>query len=283
MSQRNRAEGWQHAKLSGHSNERIIEKLLNQDIAFQNYLSTRLCLKSNIVSAAVGGLHETNVADVLGTKTKSKTDLKLSLEDGGSVNISIKKSSGGQVYLIGVDRFISGFEAQFNKQIPEEVVRAIQLFFGGAVDIAEVINRTDLVVGVSKSIKDYEIRKKRLTWVTLQKYDANLGNALIDWLKLNIQEISLFCFQRGLAESPSEWADYIWYRNELDEGLQESLFDINKMNQNFSLNSAKSQIIPGVRSGGTTIQLPFGFVQWHQSKIQFHHSQKSILSNCASL
>ena len=25
-------------------------------------------------------------------------------------------------------------------------------------------------------------------------------------------------------------------------------------------------------NGGTTIQLPFGFVQWHKGQLQFHHS-----------
>ena len=31
-------------------------------------------------------------------------------------------------------------------------------------------------------------------------------------------------------------------------------------------------IVPGKTLGGTTIQLPFGFVQWHQGQIQFHHN-----------
>jgi hypothetical protein len=283
MSNRNRSEGWQHAKLTGHSNEQIIENLLNTDAQIRAALSVRLNLKSKIKKAVVGGLNETNVPDVLGTKTKSKTDLTLSLEDGSAVNISIKKSPNGQVYLIGVDRFLTGFEAQFGKKIPKDVERAIKLFFGGATDILSIINRPDLTIGVSKKIKEYELRKKRVTWDTLKKYDPNLCKALLDWLKNNIQEISAFCFQRGLAKNQSEWAQYVWYRNELDEYVQDSLFDISKMKQCFSSSVATSQIFPGVRGGGTTIQLPFGFVQWHQSQIQFHHNQTTILSNCASL
>jgi hypothetical protein len=283
MSNRNRSEGWQHAKLTGHSNEQIIENLLNTDAQIRAALSARLNLKSKIKTAVVGGLNETNVPDVLGTKTKSKTDLTLSLEDGSAVNISIKKSPNGQVYLIGVDRFLTGFEAQFGKKIPKDVERAIKLFFGGATDIMPIINRSDLTIGVPKKIKEYELRKKRVTWDTLKKYDPNLCKALIDWLKNNIQEISAFCFQRGLAKNQSEWAQYVWYRNELDEYVQDSLFDISKMKQCFSSSVATSQIFPGVRGGGTTIQLPFGFVQWHQSQIQFHHNQTTILSNCASL
>ena len=34
----------------------------------------------------------------------------------------------------------------------------------------------------------------------------------------------------------------------------------------------KEMIEPGQTRGGTTIKLPFGFVQWHQGQIQFHHN-----------
>ena len=32
----------------------------------------------------------------------------------------------------------------------------------------------------------------------------------------------------------------------------------------------------GTTNGGTTIQLPFGFVQWHQHQMQFHHNYYKI-------
>ena len=32
----------------------------------------------------------------------------------------------------------------------------------------------------------------------------------------------------------------------------------------------------GTTNGGTTIQLPFGFVQWHQEQLQFHHQYWKI-------
>jgi hypothetical protein len=30
--------------------------------------------------------------------------------------------------------------------------------------------------------------------------------------------------------------------------------------------------VQGTNLGGTTLKLPFGFVKWHQSQIQFHHN-----------
>ena len=36
MDHRDRATGWQHAKLSGHKNEDLVKKLLDSDGHFQN-------------------------------------------------------------------------------------------------------------------------------------------------------------------------------------------------------------------------------------------------------
>ena len=40
--------------------------------------------------------------------------------------------------------------------------------------------------------------------------------------------------------------------------------------------AANSEIYYGTSNGGTTIQLPFDFVQWHQKQLQFHHSYEKI-------
>ena len=76
---RNRSEGWTHAKLSGHENEEDVEQLIQHD-AFRKKLEARLAIPS-IVQASVGGICETDVPSVLGDHTKSKTDLKLILEE----------------------------------------------------------------------------------------------------------------------------------------------------------------------------------------------------------
>ena len=93
---RDRSSGWQYAKLSGHENESDVENLFS-DSKYCHEFSKRLGI-GKIKSASVGGLCETDVPSVLGDKTKSKTDLQLLLEDGSTVNISIKKSWGGSVY-----------------------------------------------------------------------------------------------------------------------------------------------------------------------------------------
>jgi len=275
MVTRNRSEGWKHAKISGHANENDITNKINNNNIFRENLEKKLNLKSSIKFAEVGGLNEKNVEDIFGGKTKSKTDLKIILKDKKKINISIKKSLGGQVYLIGVDRFLNGFEIQFKKKIDEDIKRAFKLFFSGANDILQIIDSAVLSKIEEKKkikIKKYEKRKKRITWLTFEEYNLQLSLKFIEWFKKNINDIFLFCFERGLSNNKEEWADFIWYKNELMENEIDFVFDIKKMYKTINNNQFKQMIVQGSTLGGTTLKLPFGFVQWHQSQIQFHHN-----------
>ena len=272
MSERNRAEGWRYAKLTGHANEELVEGITRSDSALQ----ARILACANKAGATVrsidfGGLRETQVACVLGGKTKSKTDMHLYLEDGSRINISIKKSAGGQVFLIGVDRFIEGFEAQFHKAIPADVQRAMSLYWGTADDTADVIRRYSTVN------RAYEITKHRLVKETLERYDADLARILLRWFNENMSEVFDFCFSGGLAANKSDWANIIWYRNELYENAMDDLFYVDDVKSRLTKTAEY-----GSKMGGSTIQLPFGFVQWHSPTnvipgyMQFHHSYLKI-------
>ena len=274
MEHRNRAQGWKHAKRSGHENERLVAELTENDINIQN----RLLKCAHITDATVyrgefGGVCETDVDCVLGGKTKSKTDMWLFLSNGKRLNVSIKKDEGGQVFLIGIERFINGFELQYHKNIPDSVKRAISLYFGSAVDTLEVIN------DFGSTNKQLEIRKHRVVADTLKAYDGNLYHLLLNWFNENISELFDFCFAKGLASNSEDWAQIVWYKNMVGE---------NQFDTMLYLEDFKSNIPPtavyGTRNGGSTIQLPFGFVQWHSPRkiipgnLQFHHSYEKIKS-----
>lgn len=272
MSERNRAQGWQHAKLSGHENEALVEAITRNDSVLQERILA--CGKKQgaiVKSIDFGGLKETDVPCVLGGRTKSKSDMHLYLDDGSSINISIKKSPGGQVFLIGVDRFIDGFEKQFNKTIPAAVKRAISLYWGTADDTKAIVE------AYGTKNKAYELRKHRLVRETLERYDANLAKVLLGWFNDNMSEIFAFCFSTGLAANKSDWATVIWYRNELKENDMDDLFYIDDIKAKL-----KKSAEYGTVTGGSTIQLPFGFVQWHSPTkvipgcMQFHHSYSKI-------
>ena len=273
--QRNRAEGWKYAKLSGHENENLVKELFSDKCTFQAKFLERLG-KSNckILKVEVGGLNEKNVVSVLGNTTKSKTDLKVFFNDGTVFNISIKKSLGGQVYLISIHNFILGYEKQFDEVIPEDVKRAIELYWGKANDTLDIVNK----LGTNKA---YETRKNRLVADTLKAYDKHLYECLLDWFKNNISNLVTFCFASGLAKDRNEWANVIWYDNELGENSVDDLFLISDLQKYFE-SIAETETYYGNRGHGSTIQLPFGFVQWHSPKkiipgcIQFHHSYEKL-------
>ena len=96
-----------------------------------------------------------------------------------------------------------------------------------------------------------------------------------EWFKDNIVEIFDFCFVRGLAKNPEDWADVIWYKNMLkDEKDGDTMLKLDEVRMKIKNNAENIKF--GSRMGGSTILLPFGFVQWHQHAMQFHHRLKSI-------
>lgn len=204
---RDRATGWQHAKLSGHENESDVEQLFNDD-NFKVAFSKRLGI-GEIASATVGGLRETDVISVFGDKTKSKTDLTIVLKDGNTVNISIKKSWGGQVYLIGVDRFIAGFEKHFDKEIPAQIKELLYIYFYGSPKTDSLLNDAKVIANETAALVSYQKKHNRLVWTSLYNWDKSKADSLLQWFKDNISEIAEYCFARGLAKDKKDWAQYV--------------------------------------------------------------------------
>lgn len=271
--ERNRATGWRHAKLSGHENEVDVERLF-EDEYFRAEFSKRLGI-GEIVSVSVGGLRETDVISVFGDKTKSKTDLTIVLKDGSCINVSIKKSWGGQVYLIGVERFIDGFEKHFGKMIPDQIKELLYIYFYGSSQTDALLENPTVISGESSSLVSYQKRHNRLVWRSLCNWDKSKADALLKWFMENICEIAEYCFARGLAKNKSDWAQYVWYINLLGEDDFDEIFSISDIME--AMSTYCSEVCPGSQNGGSTIQLPFGFVQWHQQKMQFHHSLEKLL------
>ena len=117
-----------------------------------------------------------------------------------------------------------------------------------------------------------------MVWQTLSAYSPELSDALLEWLRSSISNITDFCFSRGLAAQPDSWADFVWYRNLVDDdaGEIDALVRIPEL-CSAAVSAGQSSIQPGARNGGSVINLPFGFVQWHQGSMQFHQKPTSVL------
>lgn len=278
---RNRSEGWKYAKLSGHENEDLITELVCKNQSIQDEILKCAGKTGKIIGLKEGGLCEKEVPSVLGDDTKSKPDIKMNLDNGDHLNISIKKSWAGQVFLIQPERFLQGFEKQYNTVVPAIVKRAILLYFGKDSKTIDIINQYSNI----PTIKKYELHKWRLTKDTLDKYDANLCSNMLAWFRENIVEIFDFCFVRGLAKNEKDWADVIWYKNMLSgEEDPDTLFNMKELKD--KIYQHRDMVVFGNRNGGSTIQLPFGFLQYHnppkdypsQNCMQFHHNFRSLIS-----
>lgn len=272
---RNRSQGWQYAKITGHTNEKMIAAAVKTNTELQKRLLHAAHKDNeNISSVEYGGLNEKDVPCVLGGLTKSKSDMKILLTNGESIGVSIKKSFGGQVYLISAKRFIAGYEKQFNTIIPVNVKTAILLFWGCSDSVPLIIEQ------YSTKNKKYESKKHRIVAETLKLYSKELYDCLINWFSKNIDNVFDYCFSKGLAANSDDWAMLIWYKNDVKEIDNDTLINLNDVKKCFSTN-----VEYGTRTGGSTIQLPFGFVQWHSptkkipGDMQFHHSYTKILES----
>lgn len=279
MEHRNRATGWKYAKLSGHKNEDLVKELLDTDEYFQqNFLDRVNSSNETILKTSVGGLHETNVPSVNGKKTKSKTDLKVYLNNN-IINVSIKKSLAGQVYFVRAGLFISTFEKQFKQIIPDTVQRAIKLFWAEADDAVDIVKQ--FADKDNKKFYDLQIRHKSLNATTLKKYDEKLYFELLEWFSDNAYKLAKLSFSMGAVLNSSEWSDYVWYINLLGENNKDDILYIEDI-CNAAQKVSKEETYFSTINGGTTIQLPFDFVQWHQGQLQFHHNYdkiKALMSN----
>jgi len=176
-----------------------------------------------------------------------------------------------------VNLFFQVFEAQFGKLIPAEVKHAMQLFWSDADDAVPIIKQ----YGDSNDTKSYnlQIRHKSLNAATLENYDKNLYEAMLNWFRENAYELTKLSFAMGAAREREEWSDYVWYINTLGENEIDEIFHIEKICEG-AVRKTEQETYYGEKNGGTTIQLPFGFVQWHQAKMQFHHNYWKVKALC---
>lgn len=276
MNGRDRSSGWKHAKLSGHKNEVMVAQLLDTNFSYRKeFLKRGNASEKSIRRITIGGLHETNVPSVLGRSTKSKTDLKITFDDEDTLNFSIKKSAAGQVYFLSAENFIQVFEKQFEIPVPESVRRAMRLFWAAAEDAESIIDQ----YGDRSKERDFQLqmRHKSLNAETLRAYDSRLWEDILKWFAENAYELTALAFSMGSVRDSDQWSDHIWYINLIGENDMDDIFPISKICRGAKA-CALQETYYGESNGGTTIQLPFGFVQWHQGKMQFHHNYQKIKS-----
>jgi hypothetical protein len=277
---RNRSEGWQHAKLDGHANEKLFAESLINNQEFITTIEKHLMKISPKGSPQISVDGSKHVESIFGDKTTSKVDLTLIWDSGQQINISLKKSNSGQVWLISVPRFISAIEYHLNQKIDSEVRMGMSLFIGGSnlSNYESYYNKAlDFDKRKNPSIAEQEVHQSRLVAKSIESHFPSVWESMLDYFNSNIGVITRLSFAQGLAKYDQEVADLIIYNKEVDG---KTIFLISKIIDNAIALTKLNPIVAGPKNGGSTLQLPTGFLQMHHPQgdnlLQFHHQYKKI-------
>lgn len=285
-----RASGWRFAKLDGHHNERAAGASLEEDFQtasnIVNWISGQILTKPHRVK--VDG--SSKVPTIHGDAVIGKIDLTIQDEDIEPVGVSVKKSNGGQVWLVSVDRFLEALGSNGSETESDDLVTGLRLFIGGSENLRHVeeIFSTGLRMSAQRghAWHNLEIHQNRLAMESIKLASRTVYEELIDFFKDNISVITHLCFASGSASRREDHAQGVLYNN-APGGAQ--VFNIEMLER--ELISSAHKISPGPRNGGTTIWLPFGFLQMHKPQgknlMQFHHKldtlQESAPNSCKKL
>ena len=281
MSGRDRRQGWQHAKRSGHKYEvQLADELnTNQAPVLQQMIEAVGGAEFVHADSSFGTSHLTSI---LGGVTSSKADIVATLFNQSNVGISVKKSNGGQVWIVTYDRFVRGMN-YFGVYLPPKadwVLRAltgetngqsIQTFAPNAV-----FSRT------TKGVL-FEPRDNRLVCETIANYYPAEWEEFVHFFANNYQLVVDLAFRRGLLDDEDGMADIVYYK----QGNGFTIADIMMLeNSDFKTLDQNSRT-------KSTLWLPFGFLQVHRPTpsgqpktgpfvLQFHHRLDRILENICS-
>lgn len=277
---RNRSQGWRHAKLDGHANENqfAIELLSNPDSLKKIENSIMKSLPKSVPKIDVDG--SKHVISIFGDITTSKVDLSLTWTEGQRVNISLKKSESGQVWLISVPRFLAAMKFHLGREIDAEVVAGISLFIGGTnllryEKLYEVALKSDAIR--TPRIVTQQKRQRRLVSSSIESNYPSIWETTLEFFNANVTLITQLAFAQGLASSLEDHADIIVYNNVLKGS---NVFSISEILKTIQKGAKKSKVIQGPLNGGSTLTFPTGFLQMHhpqrENQLQFHHQYKKI-------
>ncbi len=288
MSGRNRSEGWTHAKFSGHA----LEEQLATALASNSALSSALhedcfgTMDSTRPEVSAGGIGAEHGRCVLGGVTPSKTDLVVRWRSGRVARISLKKSEGGQVWLVTPERFLAGFEAHYGVRVPDLVRHGLNLFIG-PLSIMEMngflAGHKPLGPIRAKDGRPQEIHQQRFVADTLEVIAPQAWSATLAWFGEELPRLIELCFSRGLCADIEAQAEFVWYYicDEDSGKLTESrVIPIAAIVEAATKIPLAQRAVAGPRNGGSTITLPFGFLQMHRpaggNQVQFHHGLAAV-------
>lgn len=277
-----RAQAWKDAKFRGHAIENFLCTYIAIDVDGANEFSEQCFGQQRGLpeTASAGGARAEWVPSVLGGLSPSKVDMvfewdKVRYRIDPSARVSHKSSLESQAYLIEPDRFLDGLAAR-GVTVPIDVRESLRLFIGGEdhdLSVTRFIAGRpflgDLHRRTGLPIDKYQ---KRISGKTFRKYASTRWNSMLDWMDDVRCEIARSVLSTGLSSNEEDHATHLWYFDE--DGEPDVIFRISEVIER--IDALPTYVIENNTDAGTTLELPFGKLQMHQSKMQFRHDFRKI-------
>ena len=85
-------------------------------------------------------------------------------------------------------------------------------------------------------------------------------------------------FAAGAVADRTHWSDVLWYKNLVDQGGDglDYMVSIKDVMRALEQNGDSNVVCKGPKNGGSTLQLPFGHLQYHLRQLEFYQQMKKI-------
>lgn len=188
---------------------------------------------------------------------------------------NLRNKPEGHIFLIPVQNFLEGLRLHYHIDSSRHVKKCLELFIGSdQASIQEFMSTHDLKGPLNHTGVPFERHQKRLVAATLEAHLPEEWNETLDWMQRHIGEITDFCFSRGMAANPSDWATHLWYY--ITDQSPQINFVISIGELVAAAERNRELVCVGPKNRGSTLNMPFGFLQMHQSQMQFHHKHDLI-------
>lgn len=263
-------------KKRGHENEDLIVASLNGDREFRSHFCCRVGRAAEeFVSAEGGGKNAKQEVSVLGGKTPGKTDVSVLWNDGTHTNISVKMNAAGQVYLVTAKNFVAAYEAQYEVVVPSKVCRALAFFIGEDSESRSILDATNIEIDGRKARKLAYDQNCRLMFDVIKNYDPLMASELLLFLHDKLANVFELSFAAGAVRDRGLWSDVLWYKNLVDDNGLDYLVSIPIVKTAIQRKLKHLVVEPG-KHPGSTIQFPFGHLQYHKKQLEFYQKLKKI-------
>jgi len=116
----------------------------------------------------------------------------------------------------------------------------------------------------------------------IRNYDRRMAEALLDFLKSNLENVFELAFAAGAVKDKSLWSNVLWYKNLVENKCLDYLIPIPVIKSAIKRKRDGLIVEPGCKPG-STIQLPFGHLQYFHKQLEFYQKLKKIQSLLATV